>query len=205
MAPPAQGGPAVSSLTERLLGGTGRLLVPDTLLLSVRAAAESLAIEHGLPVHPVVMVGSGIAGSVEHGDTVVHGLPDVFGRLLPLPRTPSHVLVVRDAGARTVTTIGPDVAIVDLPGDPFDVPRVAGALRLVAKRLLQVPGVRFVFEELPPLAAPLLAPLEVEVPEPWCRVERPVIDGLPDLVIVRPVSNPPTGGRRRRVDTLVVA
>jgi hypothetical protein len=135
-------------------------------------------------------------------DVLIHGLPDVFGRLLAAP--PGwRTVVVRH---RIVAHMPVTVSVVDVGRTPrHDPALMAGALRALFKPIRQQRGVRPVFEPPPPFGLAFVAPDGLVIPGRFGRAERPDVAGLPDLVVVRPHGDPPPGTRPLRDPAMIVS
>lgn len=194
MAPTSPGRSAVPSLNPELLGESRRLVVTitagDAALDIARRASET----SGLGLVVTGVVGARPVAEPIPGDLLIHGVPDVFGRLLPIPAGWSTV-VVRDRTVATVALV--DVAVIEV-GDasPHEPWLLAGALASLFKPLCQQGGVRPIFAEAPPMGLPFIAPDGVDLPTGFGRIDWPTVAGLPDLAVVRPVGEPPSGTRR---------
>lgn len=193
MAPPSPGQAAVPSLSPELLGASRRLVVTitagDAALDIARRAADS----SGLELVVTGVVGARPVAEPAQGDLLLHSVPDVLGRLLPIPAG-WRTVVVRDRTVATVAAI--DASVVEV-GDasPHDPALLAGALASMFKSLCQQRGVRPIFSDPPPLGLPFIAPNGVDLPGAFGRIERPVVAGLADLAVVRPWGAPPPGTR----------
>jgi len=137
----------------------------------------------------------------EPGDVVVHPVPDVLGRILDAPPGLALIVVIDDVVGDTVR-VHPRHRTIRRGSRLGDPGRMTAAIAHVAKEVAQRPGVKPVFASTPPYAAPFLAPNGVGAIPEWCGLDRPDVDGLPDLVVVRAVSRPPPG---RRVEARIVA
>ncbi len=134
---------------------------------------------------------------------LVHGFPDIFGRVLSPPVGWNTILVCERMAVPFVDSRKPMIEVGFAP--PVDPPLLAGALRAMYKPILQQRRVRPVFEAPPLLGLAFVAPDGIELPGQFGAVERPVVAGLPDLVVIRPVGNPPSDTRRFDPPPVVVA
>lgn len=193
MAPTSPGDTALPSLSPKLLGETRRLVVTITAGDASLDIAGRTSETTGLELVVSGAVGSRPVVEPLPGDLLVHGVPDVFGRILPIPAGWSTV-VIRDRTVARVISV--ETAVVDV-GDasPHDPELLAGALASLFKSLCQQRGVRPIFADPPPLGLPFIAPNGVELGGAFGRIERPVVAGLPDLAVVRPWGEPPPGTR----------
>ncbi|HSJ28667.1 MAG TPA: hypothetical protein VLB67_10675 [Acidimicrobiia bacterium] len=186
MAPAAASDATVPPLIEERIARIRRLLVsvsasPDTVSVAARLGAS-----HGIPIERVVTVGTEVLADPSPSDLYLHGLPDVFGRLLAPPSDRDWVIVRDRAAAPLVEFGGPLIET----GTARDGRAIAGALRVLFKPLCQQRSVRPLFAEPPPLGLPFVAPHGVRLDDSFARPEAVELPGLPDLVVVRAFRDP---------------
>lgn len=167
-----------------------RLVVPATA--SDDAWRIALALSDDLEIALVVAVS--IDGRPQEpptdGDLLVHGVPDVFGRILDEPAGwESLVVVDRICGSLTVASpwrieVGEE--------SPFSTASLSEALAKLDKHLRQQRRVRPLFSSPPAMGLPYIAPEGVALSGEFGRVETPEVPGLADLVVVRPDGDPST-------------
>ncbi|HVR32002.1 MAG TPA: hypothetical protein VMS74_04750 [Acidimicrobiia bacterium] len=133
-------------------------------------------------------------------DVLIHGVPDVFGRLLAAP--PGwRTIVVRH---RIVAHMPVAAPVIDVGSSPqHDPALMAGALRALFKPICQQRGVRPIFEPPPPFGLAFVAPDGLVIPGSFGRTERPDVAGLADLVVVRPHGEPPPATRPLRDPAMI--
>lgn len=183
-------------------------LIPDqskrlVLLPSVSPAARAIAEDLSGLVVEVPTVGDIPVPDPEPGDVLVHGFPDVYGRVLGPPTGWNTMLVCERVALPFVDSHRP---MIEAGPFPTTDPRLlAGALRVMFKTLIQQRRVRPVFENPPLLGLAFVAPEGIELPGQFGAVERPFVAGLPDLVVIRPVGSLPPGTQRYDPPRVVVA
>lgn len=180
------------SALQSLIPPVRRLVVVAPHARYTLRIAEKLAARFGSRV----VVTPGIDGTPALDpavdDVLVHGLPDVFGRLLTTP--PGwRTIVVRH---RIVSHMPVAAPVVDVGLAPrHDARLMAGALQALFKPICQQPGVHPVFQPPPPFGLAFVAPDGLDIRGSFGRPERPEVAGLADLVVVRPYGVPPPGTR----------
>jgi hypothetical protein len=189
MAPAAASDTTLPPLIEERLGRSGRLVVSVSASIETATVAAELGERAGIPVAVVVTIGPEVAFDPSPHDLYVHGIPDVFGRLLRPPSDLPWVIVRSRMAADLVSTSSP---VIDV-GQPADGRLVAGGLHRLFKPLCQQRSVRPVFRMPPALGLPFIAPHGVQLGDGFARPEAVTHPGLPDLMVVRPVGDPPPG------------
>ncbi len=134
---------------------------------------------------------------------LVHGFPDVFGRVLSPPVGWNTILVCERIALPFVDSRRPMIEAGIVPS--ADPPLLAGALRAMYKPILQQRKVRPVFEVPPLLGLAFVAPGGIELPGDFGELDRPLVAGLPDLVVIRPKGSPPADTQRFDPPPVVVA
>lgn len=173
-----------------------RARVSDRLVVLATASDHALKVARSLSADLSIdlVVTAGIDGEpVEQptdGVLLVHGVPDVFGRILDVPAGWEALVVVdRMCGPVSVASRWR----VDVGDDPAHPPvRVSEALAHLHKRLRQQRRVRPLFSPPPAMGLPYIAPEGITLSGEFGRVEAPDVPGLPDLVVVRPYGDPST-------------
>ena len=151
----------------------------------------------------ILAVGDTPVPDPEPGDVLVHGFPDVFGRVLGPPVGWTTLLVCERIALPFVDT---HRSMIEAGLEPTTDPRfLAGGLRAMYKSIIQQRRVRPVFEAPPLLGLAFVAPDGIELPGRFGELERPVVAGLPDLVVIRPVGTPPPDTQRFDHPPVVVA
>lgn len=184
MAPAAASDASLSPLTATAVESVSRVLLVAT------ASTDAIRWAHrsGLPVETVPGHEGVPLVDPDPGALVVHGVPDVFGRVLD-PPSGWHTLVVRHritGGSVPAFPLCLDVGV----ASPHPPEIIAQGLRDLHKRLLQQRGVRPVFASPPAFGLPYIAPGGIALEGRFGRIERPPVPGLPELVVVRPDGDP---------------
>lgn len=190
MASAAASEPAFPPLIRDRVQVAGRLVVLATASEYALAVARSLSTEFDARL--VVsggQDGNPHVGSTD-GDLLVHGVPDVFGRVLDAPGGWESLIVMdRICGSPSVTSPWR----IDVGDEPAHAPTdISLALAILDKHLRQQRRVRPLFSTPPAMGLPYIAPDGVTLPGAFGRVEAPSVPGLPDLVVVRPHGDPST-------------
>jgi hypothetical protein len=190
MASAAASDAALPPLTLDRVRAAVRLVVLSTASDHAKSVARFLSTEFTLDL----VVTAGVDGTplepADEGDLLVHGVPDVFGRLLAEPEgRPALVVVDRICGSLWVESPWR----IDVGEEPRHSPaRLSLALATLDKHLRQQRRVRPVFTPPPAMGLAYVAPDGVRLPGAFGRVEVPTVPGLPDLVVVRPHGDPTT-------------
>ncbi|MEX1271028.1 MAG: hypothetical protein WD990_11920 [Acidimicrobiia bacterium] len=177
-------------------------LIGDRLQIASRVVTLSTASAHALATARFVSDRFGVDLIVTAGtdgipcdppredDFMVHGVPDVFGRVLDAPEG-WEALVVVDRICGTVWVNSP--WRMDVGDEPaHDPERLSLALAQLDRHLRQQRRVRPLFSPPPALGLPYIAPDGITLPGAFGRIEAPAVPGLPDLVVVRPDGDPAT-------------
>lgn len=191
MARLAEGDAPLPPLIIEHLARFQRLVMPSSVSRLVRERAVQLAASQGLDLIEVPAIGGRPALDPAPEDGLVHGFPDVFGRIMPPPRGWAALLISERVAKRFVSTARPLLETGVTPSE--DPARLAAALRALAKPLGQQRHVRPVFDDPPLLGLPFVAPEGVTLPGSFGVVDGNAFPGLPDLVVVRPTGPVPAG------------
>ncbi|MEX2655149.1 MAG: hypothetical protein WD532_08980 [Acidimicrobiia bacterium] len=191
MASAATGEPSVPPLIADQIGRAARIVVVATALGAARTWASDMAAEAGIDA--IVTASRNGVPLVESrpDDVLVHGVPDVFGRLLAIPSAWSTVVIRDRIAASSFPVSGPLIEVG--PAPDHDPNLIAGALRAIFKPICQQRRVRPVFGSPPPFGLPFIAPTGVHLPGSFGVAVPEDLAGLPDLVVVRPSGAPPPG------------
>ena len=190
MASAAASDSAFPSLIRDRVQAARRLVVLATASEHASGMAQSLSTEYGI----ALLVVAGTDGiphvAATEGDLLVHGVPDVFGRVLDAPGS-WEAIVVRDRSCGPAAVSSPWTVDVGA-ASAYSPASVSAALATLDRHLRQQRRVRPVFSPPPAMGLPYVAPDGVKLPGAFGRVEAPVVPGLPDLVVVRPCGDPST-------------
>ena len=168
----------------------GRFVVLSTASEPASRMARSLSAEFGTQLLVVAGNDGNPNVPVTEGDLLVHGVPDVFGRMLDAPGG-WEAIIVRHRSCGPVSV--PSPRTVEVGNESAHSPvSVSIALAALDSHLRQQRRVRPLFSPPPALGLPYIAPDGVKLPGAFGRVEAPFVPGLPDLVVVRPYGDPST-------------
>ena len=173
-----------------------RVGLADRLVVLASASEDALALARSMSAEfEIGLVVTGGSDGVPHepparGDLLVHGVPDVFGRVLDSPRVWEALIVVdRMCGSAPIASPWQ----IHVGDEPVHAPAtISLALAQLDKHLRQQRRVRPLFSSPPAMGLPYIAPEGVTLPGAFGRVEMPTVPGLPDLVVVRPHGDPAT-------------
>ena len=190
MASASEGDTTLPPLIIERLRITDRLVMLATASGHARMIGRSLSERFGIDLVVMAGIDGGPLEPSRGQDLLVHGIPDVFGRLLDAPVGWDSLFVVeRICGPVSVASPW-RVDVGEASMHPAA--RVAEALARLDRHLRQQRRVRPIFTSPPALGLPYVAPEGVTLPGPFGRVDAPDVPGLPDLVVIRPFGDPST-------------
>jgi hypothetical protein len=190
MASAPAGDSALPPLIRERVEAAGRLVVLATASHHALRVARSLSAEFGMDL----VVAGGVDGTPHEppaaGDFLVHGVPDVFGRVVDDPAG-WQALVVVERICGPVSAASP--WRIEVGDESAHSPSsLSTALAALDRHLRQQRRVRPLFSPPPAMGLPYIAPEGITLPGAFGRVDAPTVPGLPDLVVVRPHGDPST-------------